>query len=80
MDGAGDRAITQRAQDLVAGLPTAASRVSLTIVRDDQVVLSAAWRPATGEGWTWTQTGIQAPRLPQPDGPPPPITPFASTV
>jgi len=80
MDGAGDRAITNRARLLVAGSPTAASRVTITIVRDDRVVLSAAWRPATGEGWTWAQTGIRPPRLPQPDRPPPPITPFASTV
>jgi hypothetical protein len=80
MDGAGNRAIATRARRLVADAPEFASRVTITIVRDGRVALSAAWRPATGEGWTWAQTGIRAPRLPQPDGPPPPITPFASTV
>ena len=80
MDGASDAAVARRARGLVHAFPSSPSRVTITIVRDGQIALTAAWRPLTGEGWAWAQTGIRPPRLPQPDGPPPPITPFASTV
>ncbi len=77
MDGASDQQVERRARFLVRNTGGASSsRVTVTILRGGQIALVSAWRPRTGEGWSWSVRGIQAPRLPRAAAPHRPQTPF----